>query len=247
MSTNLMFTHPNGKFWKAQFRKMIDELDVHKWVVGFEVGKDGYRHLQGRLRVSMGETEAFMAVKKYLPMAHIEKCSDTWEYERKSGRFLSSEDTPEIRAVRFGQPRDEQVYWMTKAEDQGNRGITVVFDKQGNHGKSWLCNWLFERNIGFYVPPTIDTVKGMIQWIASGYDHEPFIVIDIPRSWKWSEQLYVAIESIKDGLVYDTRYHSQIRNIRGVKVIVFTNEYPKLGKLSEDRWDIIEAGGEPQS
>lgn len=218
---------------------MIDELDIHKWVIGFEIGKDGYRHLQGRVRVSQGKLDGFEAIKKYLPLAHIEDCSDTWEYERKSGHFLTSEDTAEIRAVRFGKLRWQQQLWMNNLNKQDSRGIDVIFDENGNHGKSWFVNWLYETGQGFYCPPTIDTVKGLIQWIASGYNGEGIIAIDIPRSWKWSDQLYVAIESIKDGLVYDTRYSSKLRNIRGVKVIVFCNEMPKVAKLSMDRWNIF--------
>lgn len=240
MTTNLMFTSPRCKFFVKRFWQMVEELDLHKWVIGFEVGKDGYRHLQGRIRVSKGEDEAFLTVKSYLPLAHIEKCSDTWEYERKSGRFLSSEDTPEIRAVRFGKPTHLQKMWLELLESANDRNIDVIFDPSGNHGKSWFVNWMYETGKGFYCPPTIDTVKGLIQWIASGYNNEGVILIDIPRSWKWSEQLYVAIESIKDGLVYDTRYYSKLRNIRGCKVMCFTNEMPKIDKLSADRWRIAE-------
>lgn len=87
---------------------MIDDLDVHKWVIGFEIGKDGYRHLQCRLRVSKGKEEAFETVKSYLPLAHIEECSDTWDYERKGGRYLTSWDTVEIRRVRFGNLKENQ-------------------------------------------------------------------------------------------------------------------------------------------
>lgn len=238
MSTNFMLTAPRDKFHKKRLWQMIDELDVHKWLVGFEVGKDGYKHLQVRLNVSKSAIDGFTAIKTYLPDAHIEECSDTWEYERKSGRFLSSEDTPEIRAVRFGTPKVIQVDWLDHIKASGDREIVVIYDEEGNHGKSWFVNWLYETGQAFYCPPTVDTVKGLIQWIASGYKGEGIIAIDIPRTWKWSEQLYVAIESIKDGLVYDTRYSSKLRNIRGVKVVCMCNEKPKLDKLSKDRWKI---------
>lgn len=239
MTTDFMFTSPRCKFFVNRFWQMVDDLDVHKWVIGYEVGKDGYRHLQGRIRLSKGESEGFIAIKDYLPLAHIEKCSDTWTYERKSGRFLASDDTPEIRAVRFGKMTKLQEFWMYYVRSSNDREIVAVVDEIGNHGKSWLVNHLYETNQAFYCPPTIDTVKGLIQWIASGYNGEGIIAIDIPRTWKWSEQLYVAIESIKDGLVYDTRYTSKLRNIRGCKVVVFTNSEPNVGKLSQDRWIIL--------
>lgn len=134
--------------------------------------------------------------------------------------------------------------WLNCTDD---RQILVIYDESGCHGKSWLVNHWYETKQAFYCPPTIDTVKGLIQWIASGYDGEPYIAIDIPRSWKWSEQLYVAIESIKDGLVYDTRYTSKLRNIRGVQIIVFCNEMPNVGKLSADRWLIHNVADEARA
>lgn len=242
MSVNLMFTAPSHHYNRRMVREMIEALDIHKWVIGFEIGKKGYRHIQGRVRVSKAKEDAFIEIKKYLDGVHIELCSDTWEYERKDGRFLSSEDTPEIRAVRFGKPRWYQEVWLNAIRSASDRTITIIYDELGNHGKSWLVNHLWETGKAFYVPPMACTVEKLIQFVASGYKGQEMITIDIPRAWKWSEQLYTAVESLKDGLVFDTRYHSLTRNIRGVKVAVFCNVLPKLDKLSVDRWDIIDVG-----
>lgn len=240
MTTNLMFTCPRNRYWKSRFWQMIEAEDIHKWVVGFEEGKDGYRHLQGRVRVSKGKEDAFATLKFWLPLAHVEECSDTWEYERKSGRFLSSEDTPEVRAVRFGKLRHEQEMWLKLIRTQSDREVTVIYDPVGCHGKSWFVNWAFEQNLGYWVPPQACTVEKIIQFVTAGYKGQEMILIDIPRAWKWSDQLYCAIESIKDGLIFDTRYTSSTRNIRGVKVAVFCNTLPQLDELSQDRWQIAQ-------
>lgn len=143
--------------------------------------------------------------------------------------------------MRFGEMRFVQKQALEALQATNDREVMVWYDKNGNVGKSWFTGALWERGLAYVVPPTVDTVKGMMQYVASSYIDQgwrPFVVIDIPRSWKWSEQLYTAIESIKDGLVYDTRYNSRMINIRGVKVLVMCNTLPKLDKLSQDRWRI---------
>lgn len=240
----VMMTIPQKSETKRLLKLWIQKNDVKHWIIGKEEGKGGYKHYQ----VRMDNRESFERLKMWFPTAHIEIASDNYGYERKEGDFISSEDTNDIRRVRFGELRRNQRRIIRRLDKQSDRNILVIVDEHGNSGKSWLTNWAYERNRAFYVPPTIGTVEGIIQFVCSGYAAgQPYIFIDIPRSWKWSEQLYTAIESIKDGLVYDKRYTSRIRNIRGVKICVFTNTKPKLDRLSTDRWDLIDADGLPLS
>ncbi len=51
---------------------------------------------------------------------------------------------------------------------------------------------------------------------------------------------YEVIESVKNGIVYNTKYESEMRVYKIPHVIVFSNERPDETKLSHDRWDIIE-------
>lgn len=221
---------------------MIDN-DIHKWIIAKETGKDGYKHWQVRMNVRC----TFDELKQAFPKAHIEEASDEYGYERKEGNFIQSDDTTEILGVRNGELRDNQRRILVETELTNDRGIVCVVDNRGCSGKTWLAVHLYETGRAFYTPPTITTSQGIIQHVASGYRGEPIVIIDIPRSTRWTNQLYVAVETIKDGLVYDTRYHSTIRNIRGVKVLVFCNTKPNLSKLSSDRWRLLDANGMPLS
>ena len=239
MTETYMLTVPR-EVGKKAIKVMIEANDCKKWIVAKETGKNGYEHYQIRLQTS--NDLFFHWCKDHIPKAHVEACTDTWEYERKEGCYWSSQDTPEIRSCRFGQMRPNQVNFMKKIQSQSDREVDVLVDPQGSWGKSWLTRHLWETKQCYYVPPTVSSVQGLIQWVASGYDGEPIIIIDIPRSWKWSDQLYTAIESIKDGMVYDTRYSAKMRDIWGVKILVFTNEIPKVSALSADRWRISVVG-----
>ncbi len=227
---------------KRALRIMIEANDCKKWIIGKETGKNGYKHWQIRLETS--NDDFFEWMQEYIPTAHVEKTEngvDACRYETKEGQFITYSDRPENLIQRYGEFRPNQKRALKALQATNDRQIVVWYDETGNVGKSWFTGALWERGQAYVTPPTIDTVKGLIQWVASCYidsGWRPYVIIDIPRSWKWSEQLYSAIESIKDGLIYDTRYHSRMINIRGVKVLVMTNTMPKLDKLSKDRWVI---------
>lgn len=227
---------------KRALRVMIEKNDCKKWIIGKETGKNGYEHWQVRLETS--NDSFFEWMQEHIPTAHVEKSDngvDECRYETKEGQYVMYSDRVQNLMQRYGAFRPNQKRAMQALQATNDRQVVVWYDETGNVGKSWFTGALWERGLAYVTPPTIDTVKGLIQWVASCYidgGWRPYVIIDVPRSWKWSEQLYSAIESIKDGLIYDTRYHSRMINIRGVKVLVMTNTMPKLDKLSQDRWCI---------
>lgn len=237
MVKDYVLTIPKCKYFKRKLFEFIDTHDIKKWVVGFEKGKQGYRHLQVRIRTST----TWEDLRLLFPTAFIEEGNPqaNWEYERKEGRYLAWDDTKEKLETRMlGKFSNAQEGLLNAVKTQNVRQVDVWFDPNGNSGKSWFANALYERGLAFYCPPTLTTAEKMVKFVCSGYDNEPMIVIDIPRTYKWTDTDYIAIETIKDGLISDDRYSAKVRNIRGVKVIVLCNTMPKVGKLSADRWRI---------
>ncbi|ADB24823.1 putative replicase protein [Chimpanzee stool associated circular ssDNA virus] len=246
--TTMQRTHTNAEL--IRWFKIFRDLDIHKWVIGLEEGKGGYGHWQVRCNVRVevvNDWTAYLrAVFGWLGPISIwtEECSDKYTYETKEGKYWASWDTMGARQQRFGKMRWNQEGAVQALQRTNDREIVVWYDEQGNMGKSWLCGHLFETGQAYYIPPYMTSIQSMIQTVASlvlqdrdsGYPPRPLIVIDIPRSWKWSTELYTAIEAIKDGLIMDPRYGARPVNIHGIKVIVLTNTKPKLDKLSEDRW-----------
>ena len=267
-----MLTMPRNENMNAlKLLTYINTHDVHKWIIAAEEGKNGYEHWQCRIATSDPHFYEYNEVKRMvpegiygwketkmyigigwinlnIPEAHVEECSDTWEYETKEGKYIASWDTPEIRSMRFGRMQDRQKRVVNRLRTTNDREVMVWVDEDGNSGKSWLVGHLYETGRAYYLPPTMTSVQSMLQTMASlawadrekGRPPKEFVVIDIPRTWKWSKELYCAIESIKDGLIMDPRYSARPINIRGVKVLVMTNERPKLDKLSWDRWVVWE-------
>lgn len=245
-----MFTMPQIHGWKRMLKIMLQKFDIHDYVFGLERGKSGYRHIQGRVHVSGDPNDFFTWCQNNIGM-HIEKCQpiEVTNYERKEGHFWASRDTNQIRSVRFGEPNEVQRRVLRALKETNDRELCVWLDTRGAVGKSWLCSWLFETGRAHYVIPYASSVSSMVQDVASAYlaEWRPIVVVDIPRSWKWTVALLVALESIKDGLIKDPRYNSRSINIRGVKVLILTNQKPKLDALSDDRWKLLDRDGHPLS
>lgn len=234
MDTYIM-TIPRQYCHKRLLRIMIDKNDCKKWIIAKETGKNGLEHWQ--IRLSTSNKNFFDWAKENIPQAHIEKAStgdDT--YERKDGYYWSSEDTKDIRKVRFGALRPNQRLVLQTVNTQNDREVDVWLDPEGCHGKTWLTLHLFETGQGFVVPRASTTPEKLSAYVCSAYRGEPYIIIDIPRAKKPDKALYEAIEELKDGLVFDGRYSGHARNIRGAKIIIFTNTPLDLKQLSKDRW-----------
>lgn len=205
-----------------------------------EEGKNGYKHWQ--IRMDTSRKDFFEWIKEIEPWFHIEKAqSEEFTYERKEHRFVCSDDNNEILKVRFAELGDcQQHIWqkqlMKRLKKQSVREIDVVLDPTGNKGKSFATIALWERGEALVVPRTQSTAEKVSGFICSAWRGEKIIIIDIPRSGKPTKSLYETLEEIKDGLVFDWRYSGKTRNIRGTKLVVFTNEPLNLKGLSDDRW-----------
>lgn len=235
-------TIPEADVCKRKIYKFFDTQDIKKWVWCRETGKDGYRHIHIRFEwLDRDKPDAFSIWKDWFRSAHIEYArTDCWDYEKKQGHYFCWDDTEDKLVERFGPLRENQKEILALLDRTNNREIVCYVDEIGGMGKSHLCGALWERRIGFYCPPFLNGVKDIVQFVASGYDQEKYIIIDMPRDMKWNKDLYTGIEAIKDGLVVDCRYSAKTRNIKGVKVLVLTNTRPRLDRLSADRWVFYE-------
>lgn len=235
MTQTWMMTAPKSRISKRELKILMDLSDVKRWILAIEKGKNGYEHWQCRFTAS--DPELFERWTELNPWIHLEKAqTDDFKYERKEGRFWTSDDTVEILRCRFGTPRGWQQDLLKRIEQQSVREIDVILDSYGNKGKTWLTVHLWELGKALVVPRYSCTPEKLSAFVCSAYKGESIIIIDIPRAGKPTTALYECMEEVKDGLVFDPRYSGTTRDIRGVKLVVFTNHKLKLDQLSDDRW-----------
>lgn len=244
MVTHVMATMPyrnkeTGEYNAKWIRNIFKNFDIKDWIVALETGKGGYRHYQIRFSISGNFDDFFLWAHVYAPGMHIEKANDgpfENNYERKDGFFVTSRDTSDILRIRFGRLSPLQRDILSIVDSQNDRQVDVWLDISGNHGKTWMTMHLWERGQALVVPRYATTAEKLSAFVCSAYKGEPYIIIDIPRAGEPSKALYEAIEEVKDGLVFDTRYSGRTKNVRGAKIIIFTNNPLDTSCLSFDRW-----------
>lgn len=234
-------------------------LDVHEYVVGREIGRNGYKHYQVAIDCA-GDLLQYV-VNNHCGW-HVEVCKDwrkSCNYCRKGGEFYEFSDRFEFGEyirIRKMPPNDLQYYIDKSLLDNNDRAIIFWIDHRGSRGKS---TWLYlneRRGEVFSIPRDGQTAKGVIDFIAQQYEDEPVICLDLPRKAVVSESLCNILEQVKDGQISSAKYQGAKKFIKGVKVLVFTNHRipnPVFKSLTRDRWDTwevwedgrLEHNGEP--
>lgn len=131
-------------------------------------------------------------------------------------------------------------------DDGDTRTINCVIDERGNTGKTWFKKYCHQREGAIIVPSTCTTAEDMISCVANQtkvYNDmnkmwQGTIIIDMPRAMAPKHWWTIAqgIETIKDGSLYDKRYHYTEVLIEPPALCVMTNTRPPIQVFSSDRW-----------
>lgn len=151
-----------------------------------------------------------------------------------------------------GTPNGFQSEVLSRLDAQGTRKILCVVDARGNIGKSWLSGYLGARGEGLTIPSSKSDSNALLEYVHSFVAKNPrkqwTLMLDVPRSMvdrNWAAWL-AAVESIKNGVVHDTRYQGRVAYFHWPKIVIFTNAKPPTACLSADRWDFWEPTDAPQ-
>jgi hypothetical protein len=231
-----------------------------KWVFQVERGDSGYMHFQGR--GSLHKRKRFGELKKLLKSGGMEKMhiSETVTENTKGAPFYMTKldtrvagpfsDRDEVSYVprQYRGLMDSLYPWQRKVAESAKvfdaRIINVIYDRDGNNGKSTVASLmeLFEKGID--LPPVNDAeklIQSMCDICMAREERKPSpVFIDMPRAMekKKLHSMFVAIEQIKKGKLYDVRHHYKQWWIDSPAMWVFSNTEPELSFLSRDRWRI---------
>lgn len=221
---------------------ITQEFDcAKKYRIQEEVGEDGTPHLQGF--VEFNDAKSFLKMKKICAKAHWEKARNkkaAYNYCKKKETAIGrSWQKPKEVISKMKEPREwqkEVLHLLTKEPD--DRTINWYWEPKGNTGKTTLAKHLcLTRDDTIYVSGKSADVKYGIN-IMKQEDKEIGVVIwDVPRSME-DYLNYEAIESVKNGIFFNTKYESGMCIFNSPHVIVLANFEPELDNLSEDRWKV---------
>ena len=226
---------------------------------GFESLSDaGYAHFQGR--GSLFKKRRFPEVKKLaqslgFPDMHL---SPTSTDNVGSAFYCMKEDT---RVDGPWSDADQEIYiprqyqitnlypWQQQVVDSGAnfdpRTVHYVWDPMGSKGKTTIAAIACLKYKGVRIPAVNDHEKllaSVCDILSAKEERQPGpIFIDLPRYMekKRLHGIYSAIEEIKNGHVYDMRFHFREWWFDSPPVWVFANTQPTVTALSQDRWKFL--------
>ena len=138
-------------------------------------------------------------------------------------------------------------YALNYALQYDERRILGIYDPEGNNIKTTFVKYLNYKGYANIVPSSCDTAKQIMEFVY-GQEERNCYCFNIPRAMKQDGRalckLFIAIETIKDGTIYDTRYKTQEKIIERPQIIVIFNDLMDLSMLSLDRWEFLELNQE---
>lgn len=247
------FTCPADKHNADEIKKILRNY-CKKWSFQEEEGDTGYKHFQGRLSLKVRVRGPILAAKT---MGVHWNCSTTStenmendfyctkENTRKDGPWSDKDIILYVPRQYRGILENLRPFQKTIYDSRLNfepRIVNVVYDENGNCGKSSLAAVMACTGLAINMPPCNDGEKLVAAFcdICKGKDtREPGVVfIDLPRSMDQTKVsgIYSAIEQIKNGCVYDLRYRYEEWWFDSPQIWVFCNTLPYTSGLSKDRW-----------
>jgi hypothetical protein len=234
-----------------------------RWAFQLERSESGYEHYQGRVSLKKKVRKIYGTIDK---TAHWSPTSSECNSGPNFYDYVTKEDTriggpwtdkdqdkeevyiPEFfRDVKL-YPFQQQLLDLSLQSD--DRSINMIVDSKGNMGKSKLADYAELYHDAIDLPVVNDSEKLLATMCNICMDKKlrktgP-IFMDLPRamSKKDLSGFMSAAELIKKGKLYDLRHKTKSWRIEPPQIWVFTNQYPDLTKLSNDRWKIWKLTGD---
>lgn len=211
-------------------------------IFGSEVGEQGTPHLQGYIEFKTKSRPKSVFSNERI---HWEKSKgnldDNITYCSKEGNVLFSLGCPKpkkpIKIIESLYPwqKDIEKLILTEPDD---RTIYWYWEPKGNIGKSQFIKYcIVKHNVLYCSGGKHSDLMNLV--FNCDMDTTSCVMFDIPRA-NAGNVSYSALESIKNGMVCNTKYETGSKVFNSPHIICFANFPPaELDKLSADRWRVI--------
>lgn len=226
-----------------------------KWTFQLEKGEEtGKLHFQGRVSLKT-KTRLSTMIRQHLGFhwsITSNNCkNDVFYVCKDETRILGPWSDKDVAPKVLPQHKVDkwfhfQQYIIDSIEaPMDTRTVNCVIDPEGNNGKSTLLGFLDHQRLACKIPfcnEFRDIMRLVMNKQTAFYEikrcYYKCFFIDIPRAMKQDklQGMYSAIESLKDGYVYDDRYSFKDMHFESPVVWVFMNTKPNVNYLSKDRW-----------
>lgn len=207
-------------------------------IIEKEIGENGTPHLQGYFELKTKARPSSIFNNKRI---HFEKAKGTRD---QNDIYCSKEQNI---VVSIGRPKPIKIIstlydWQKKIEDliltePDDRKVYWFYETKGNIGKSQFIKYCIVKHKVLYCSGgKYSDIMNLV--FNSDMNETNCVMFDIPRANKGCVS-YSALESIKNGMICNTKYETGVKIFNSPHIICFANFPPdNLEQLSADRWII---------
>jgi len=219
-----------------------------KAIFGFEIGDSGTPHIQGFISLLKKQRITSLAKEPGFARASFRAVRNETaliEYCKKDGTYWTHGFPRAIKVIETLFPWQKDAEALLTASSSDDRTVHWYYDEKGNTGKSAFAKYMVVKHKVLYC--SSGKYADIINLVFNAdMDTCECVIFDIPRN-QGNNVSYAAIESIKNGLICNTKYETGTKCFNSPRVIVFSNSEPDRTKLSEDRWVIKNLGSDDKS
>lgn len=242
-----------------KFKETLENLDPAGYIFQLERGeKAGRLHFQCNLRLKepMAQSKLREALKSKLRGEfYAAGCMNIRAtHNTKKADFYCMKDKTRVEGtspylfppnVYIGQDLIKEFYpWQASLfsmlmSSPHDRKIPLVCDPSGNQGKSVFTKTLGYRHDACVIPLGLTSAQMKSAIVDAG--PKEIYILDLPRNNKSFQEIFDTIEELKRGFVISC-FHGKLKQLYMLRphVVCFTNEFPDLGLLSFDMWDLYQ-------
>ena len=159
------------------------QTESEKWIIGFEVGDSGTKHIQGFLRFKTKKRP--LTVFSSFVGIHWEKCKGSdqqnYDYCSKDGIFQSNGFPKPIKVINPDRVWEKQILNIINTEPD-DRTIYWFWSREGNVGKTAFCKYLTVKHNALPLHGKgADVRNGICDWLKNKGETPKLVVFPIPR------------------------------------------------------------------
>lgn len=239
------FTWNNYPIETIEILKALFNHIAYDYVFQEEKGESGTPHLQGVVSLKKRMRWSEFGLPKDIHWEKVKHVPLCYEYcsraDKRYGNCWSLKyPVPQkldiLHETDFYTWQKELVeFTKTKPDD---RTICWLWSAKGGVGKSKICKYLvYHFNAVLCGKGQYSDIMNIM--FKANMSKTNIVVFDLPRN-NGNKISYSALESIKDGLIVNTKYETGCKIINSPHIIVFSNKAPAVGEvMSLDKWKVI--------
>lgn len=247
---NHFFTYNN--YDPNEIDDIVKTLKKYSWrgKIQSEVGEEtGTPHLQGMIWCYEKHRDTEFKLNKKIHWRALLDYDNKADYCGKDkthdGFFRTSWGFPKpIKILDKKKFYDWQVqinnYVLTEPDD---RTIIWIYSREGRMGKSTFCKYLAHTyNAVICGKGNYSDIMNIM--FNANMDKTNLVVFDLPRN-NGNKISYSALESIKNGLICNTKYETGNKLFDPPHIIIFANQEPEWDSMSTDRFKVLRVDDGP--